>query len=373
MQRVIESRKRRARLHAKEAYNVALGREESRWGRFKLWYRYYFQGFVLDATPGFPQVISKNLVPGFITSYDTYRLQYTSLGVFPIFNWELTIWATRQHHIHSFLMAAVAIGIGALWRTNDDYQAVAVLIQAFAGGLTTLSSFVVSGFVTFVVSRWYQRRLYYIALIGNLKALLVLAEAFIAAPPTGHEGSLHDQEDTRATSQRLLQAAADARRTIARYAVLAFELAMLKQRGHIDTEIGRRWLSDEGLLLEETASKVDRAAPTLAPPAQTARAKRPSEWDLMVPGARHLTVLAWISTIFRKCLHMGLLPDGALPELCHLIERARSNSSDMMDRTICKMLACPPACLSTCLLQSTYPFVHFSISEARMLMLHHGR
>jgi hypothetical protein len=206
----------------------------------------------------------------------------------------------------------------------------------------------VGGFVTLLVTRWYQRRLYYIALIGNLKALLVIAEGFVAVPHT-------EISSSSSSFTARAKAASDARRTVARYVVLAFELAMLKQRGHIDTILGREFLEQEQLLLPRS-----RPIPSQYPPPHHAQHQHQhqhqqhtphhdhvtsssssssgdddvDEWSLMVPGARHLTVLSWLATLFRKCRHAGLLPDGALPELCHLLERARSNSSDMMDRTI---------------------------------------
>ena len=133
---------------------------------------------------------------------------------------------------------------------------------------------------------------------------------------------------------------------------------MLKQRGHIDTPLGREFLEKEQLLSPRRRPLPSQYPPPHAqqgghqhhplhvntdPPVSSSSlpSSSPSssnggvdEWSLMVPGARHLTVLSWLATLFRKCRHAGLLPDGALPELCHLLERARSNSSDMMDRTI---------------------------------------
>ena len=108
--------------------------------------------------------------------------------------------------------------------------------------------------MTLLVTRWYQRRLYYIALIGNLKALLVIAEGFVAVPHT-------EISSSSSSCTARAKAASDARRTVARYVVLAFELAMLKQRGHIDTILGREFLEQEQLLLPRS-----RPIPSQYPP-----------------------------------------------------------------------------------------------------------
>ena len=177
--------------------------------------------------------------------------------------------------------------------------------------------------------------------------------SFIAAPPTGHEGSLYDQEDTRATSQRLLQAAADARQTIARYTVLVFELAMLKQRGHIDTEIGRRWLSDEGLLVEETASKLIGQRQHWLHQLRQHVPRGLRSGTSWCQGHANLRFWPGFHNISKMPPH-GAHSRRSTARIVPSIERARSNSSDMMDRTICKMLACLPACLPIYLLASIH-------------------
>jgi hypothetical protein len=183
------------------------------------------------------------------------------------------------------------------FKHGGAWDGAAEVINALSTSMIQLTSFIMAAFVTQLVNRWYLRRLYYIALIGNLKAFVIIANGYIAVP-MNQEGN-NDLE----------WKASNARETLGRYIMLLFEFATLKCRGHMDTNEGREWLVERGFLKE-------------------------NEWELMVPGARHLTILSWVATVLRKCAEVGVLNPDCLHELNHLIERARSNSSDMMDRTL---------------------------------------
>ena len=80
-----------------------------------------------------------------------------------------------------------------------------------------LIAFILAGFVATSVSIWRLRRQNYAALCGNTRNLTVLMMSMI------------DGDDDQLTAVR---------ETLARWTILAFELAVLKARGHIDSEQG---------------------------------------------------------------------------------------------------------------------------------------
>ena len=72
------------------------------------------------------------------------------------------------------------------------------------------------------------------------------------------------------------------RERLGRYVLMAMELAVLKPRGHMDTPEGRACLDRLGLLA-------------------------PGEWEAMVAGDRHTTVLCWVQMICVSLRRRGLL------------------------------------------------------------------
>ena len=74
----------------------------------------------------------------------------------------------------------------------------------------------------------------------------------------------------------------DVRATLARWIMLGFELAMLKSRSNMDSDEGRRYLEQAGLLL-------------------------PGEWVALVPGDRHTTVMFWIQVKVRQLADDGVI------------------------------------------------------------------
>lgn len=61
--------------------------------------------------------------------------------------------------------------------------------------------------------------MYYIALIGNLKAFVVLTGSMVGVPHNMEPGPAKDALNSKAQ---------DARKTLGRYCCLAFELAIMK-------------------------------------------------------------------------------------------------------------------------------------------------
>jgi len=271
-------------------YEATKGDDRTAWDRFRNLYQHRYNGLVLDKTPGLVEETRGKLL-----GYDPASLQYR-LGLCPAFNARATIMSSFRYLFSSIAVAVATFLTTIFWESGSAYIVAKEVLDSTSALLLQLSSFVIAGFVSLVVTRWYQRRLYYIALIGNLKATLVLAAGFVVAPASG-------SSDAQAT-------AAAARATIGRYCRLCMELAWLKGRSTSEAPASRAYLFSKGLLTSD------------------------AEWHLMVPGARQLSVLAWLGQVLNQCAHAGCLERTVLVQFCSLIERARSNSSDMMDRTI---------------------------------------
>ena len=272
------------------------------------WWQHKVSGVVLDHTPGFGV---DDRGKGKLVSYNPEALLKRFCGPFVCTNPGLTVWGNplsngkiaRQTIMVGLICFASALG----WPSYDKYTGVIyTCLDDFVHFMLSLCTYLIAGFVALCVNQWYKRRLYYIALLGNLKCFIVIMNGILAAP--AHKG----WEQAGPAHEEMKVDAATARATLSRYAVLVLELAILKQRGHQDSPEGRAWLETEGC--------VDA---------------RKAEWERMVPGTRHLTVLSWMVTVLRQCFDKGLLRE--LHTLLDLVEKARSNSSDMMDRTLYDM------------------------------------
>mmetsp|Transcript_19497 Transcript_19497/g.38624 ORF Transcript_19497/g.38624 Transcript_19497/m.38624 type:complete len:453 (+) Transcript_19497:108-1466(+) len=268
-------------------------------GTFATWWQCRVNGFVLDKTPGM------GAHKGKLAGYSPASLQYPPfIPMMVVFNKDATVLtALGRHHMQAFVFAVLSLAVALSWGKSTEWEVSSKIVALMSANISRLTAFVIGGFVSINVTRWYQRRLYYIALIGNLKAFIVLTGSMLDVPITMQAGPQRDELALQAQS---------ARRTLGRWCCLAFELAILKCRNQMDTPEARQWLEEKGLL-----SGLDG-----------------NEWDLMVPGARQLTVVSWMGRMLRQCDEKGLLCKHSIEQFMHLLERARSNSSDMMDRTI---------------------------------------
>ena len=134
-----------------------------------------------------------------------------------------------------------------LLHIDKDQRYSTVALGLFEGAVVefrTLTAFVLGGFVLLVVGAWRERRKQYSGATSAAKALLVTIAA------------------TLPLSSR------DTRCRLGRWVALAFELAVLRARGHADSKPARVYLEETGLLLEE-------------------------EWEAMEPGGREVNVASF--------------------------------------------------------------------------------
>lgn len=122
--------------------------------------------------------------------------------------------------------------------TNKRTCGLFVTLQEGSRSLTVLSAFIVGGFLLNSVKLWLSRRSSYCALCGATRNLLINLCSIV-----------------RNTKER---------KTLVRWAVLGFELSVLKGRGLIDLRDGENYL-------------------------QNLRLIRNNEWQVMINGDRHTT------------------------------------------------------------------------------------
>jgi len=195
-----------------------------------------------------------------------------------------------QHHGQGLIMSGIAVLTAMTWQQDSVYAVYDKQIAQITSSFLKITSYMMGGYVGFIVAKWMARRTRYIALVGELKAFMVIMSGTI-----------------RGTSIEKKRMAAECRRTLVRYSMLTLDLAVLKCRGHMDTDRGKQWMIEEGLIVSE------------------------KEWDLMVPGARQHSVINWMATLLTKAVNEELLTPQTQAELNALFIPMRSNASDMLD------------------------------------------
>jgi len=143
-----------------------------------------------------------------------------------------------------------------------------------------LIAFILAGYVANSVGTWKERRTDYASLCGNCRNTLVNINSLLPISVITDSGTT-----------------VFPRKLCTRYLLLAFELAVLKSRGHMDSAQGRAYVTDLDLL-------------------------EPGEWESMVEGDRHTTVIFWVNTM------VGQIDDSS--RLLQNISDFRAKANDMM-------------------------------------------
>jgi hypothetical protein len=160
------------------------------------------------------------------------------------------------------------------------------MMDSAKGEFRFLIAFVLAGYVGASVARWKEIRGNYAALCGNCRNMLITINALIPFYPPGTKDVQQQQQP---------------RQLCTRYTLLAFELAVLKSRGHMDSPQGRAFLESLELL-------------------------QPGEWEAMIPGDRHTTVLFWIMHLMRKDHEK----EAFCGPVCDATRQFREKANDMM-------------------------------------------
>ena len=84
-----------------------------------------------------------------------------------------------RHTLQAMMMMVATLLTAMYWGTGADYKLYAANIGVMAQSMLRLVSYMLGGFVAMQVASAFKRRLYYIALIGNLKAMLCLTAGLL--------------------------------------------------------------------------------------------------------------------------------------------------------------------------------------------------
>ena len=198
------------------------------------------------------------------------------------------IWAISL----SCCVVAILICVFTPKETSDRVNEQLEIVQQIADATSTLVAFLVGRFVTQVVAAWNQRRASYSAMCNGMRNLLLILSSCVSVSA----GQLVDGN---------VEVVRRSRKVLGRYVMLASELAVLKSRGHLDTNRGRQHLENLGLL-------------------------EPCEWDAMVQGDRHTSVLCWINAGCIDLQRRGTLDSVHVETIAKAVTAARTLSNDLM-------------------------------------------
>ena len=251
--------------------------------------------------------------PGFYGESRPHILTYSSRNIgtlmVPIFARDLTVCFSLGRILQHFLMVVYAFLIMLILAHSDVVfpddefggDGEGGPVNACATGLNIkicqldsllsdaktefrfLIAFILAGFVGMTVATWKERRRNYAALCGNARNLSLNLASFVPLTPSDPE---------------LMQA----RATLGRWVLLAFELAVLKARGNMDSTDGRSHLLAKGLCTE-------------------------AEWDALVPGDRHSTVFWWIQQYAIALQKRGLIESRYVAKIAADVSSMRAQVS----------------------------------------------
>jgi len=224
-----------------------------------------------------------------LSGYDPKELQY--FGWIPISVVQLTVFKSRHNSVVLFGMMAYSFFLINILKRTEDVASnpYYVIVQEMTSTLTTLSAFVLSGFVAKVVAEWRQQRQTYATLIGKARNFTTQIAAYIRAPK--------DRPD-------LEVAAWNARRKFGRYIKLSMEFATQKGYNKMDSEECREHLEKIGYLA-------------------------PGEWALLANGDRHTTVYMWMHWLIRECQDEGIIGEMTAMTLCVSNSDIRAFANDL--------------------------------------------
>ena len=191
--------------------------------------------------------------------------------------------------------AAVAIMLLTPRESSKDVSDILEAIQQTSQAMSTLVAFLVGRFVHLVVTAWMARRASYSSMCNGMRNLLLVLSSCVSVSDTGGIELPASHREAVRRSRTLL----------GRYVLLASELAVLKPRGHLDSDRGRAHLEALELL-------------------------RAGEWEAMVKGDRHTSVLGWIHAGCVDLHRRGLLETAHLEPICGAVVAARTLSNDLM-------------------------------------------
>ena len=175
---------------------------------------------------------------------------------------------------------------------DEDDPAICGLLDILKRGALqyrVLAAFIIGGFVISCVSIWKTRRTAYCMLCGSTRSLILNIGSILPIPT---------EDDLKIKETRKL---------MIRWAILGYELAVLKARDEIDTNEGKRYLEALHLLEKD-------------------------EWIQMVDGDRHTTVWYWIQVKAKQLADEGVITWPAFLQLANTVTESRDKANDLMSK-----------------------------------------
>lgn len=179
-------------------------------------------------------------------------------------------------------------GCAAPGNANNDICALVQQLEQGALDFRFLVAFLLAGLVSVTVARWQWRRTNYASLCGTVRNLLLQIASFLPIP---------DGEDAHGISELRMR--------LGRWVLLAYELAVLKARGSMDSDSGRAFLLKQRLATEE-------------------------EWDSLITGDRHTTALFWVQAQLASLAREGVITNEELRACAEAISAMRAQANDLM-------------------------------------------
>jgi len=162
---------------------------------------------------------------------------------------------------------------------NTQICNLSISLQQAVNQLYFLSPFILGGFLLSSVRLWQTRRTAYCMLCGATRNLLINLNSIIS-----------DSKD---------------KRLVSRWAILGYELAVLKGRGLIDSDSGKNYLAKLNLLQGD-------------------------EWETMVSGDRHTTIWFWIQMKAMKLTKDNVISQIEFQTICNAVTLSRDKANDLM-------------------------------------------
>jgi len=182
--------------------------------------------------------------------------------------------------------------------TREWTERLEPIFKQASGDFRSLVAYVLGGFVVRALTMWYSRRKNYAALCGMTRNLIMHCAA--ALPDAAFLNELRARQKVTLTINELNAA----RHNLARWIIMAHELAMLKARGQMDADAAYQHLS---------ANKLCKAG----------------EWERMVGGDRHTTVIFWIQTLMNRINQLGGISNHNLSTVARATTGLRAQANDL--------------------------------------------
>lgn len=163
-------------------------------------------------------------------------------------------------------------------KSNAQFCLLRLSLNTTTQTLMILNGFVLGGFVASSRALWLQKRTAYAALCGATRNLLI------------NLASLVPRENQN---------------EVVRWALLGYELSVLKARTLIDSIEGKTYLEESKLIVGD-------------------------EWESMVNGDRHTTVWFWIQSRAKQLQDAGKINPYELQTICNAITLSRDRANDLM-------------------------------------------